>query len=177
MKNLRPEDVERSIKHDLSKGEESVMLSAAQAQTLLSRLDGYRKRINKNAAKFHKRMGMIQSELTEKKSLLSWARQRLDPTKKGTMISQIDVAETALLIEEIEKRRGRVAAMRLYYGDPFDDELDAETVGVLKAAIVDARKEEEKWRRYLVAAEEKRKANRGPLLAFTEEVWNKINGT
>jgi len=153
-------DVEKKLKEFLNSPEasEGLHLTRDELKTLYDRVVDYRQRIHKKQQQCDMRMAPIQSELADYRQSRQWARDRLDPEKKRTGYSYLDQIEIALLIEEIEKRRGHLVAQRLIWGQMVPEDLLIETIGVLTAAVDDARHEEQRWRRYLKEEQERRLA-------------------
>jgi len=162
-------DIELDIKNALAANPASgeITISVGVAKKLVERLKEYRQRINKNASKFHKRMGKLQSELYDLKTLHTWARKRLDPEGRGTDYSQFDKAIVAEHIKSIEEMRGKIIAQRMIWGRGPEPLIQQETIGALRAAISHARGEETKWRDYLKDSRQKLT----PLEALTRGVW------
>ncbi|MGD9728625.1 MAG: hypothetical protein AB7L09_01360 [Nitrospira sp.] len=156
----RISDVEKELKARLREvsGAELVA-SAEEVQQLLDRLDNYRQRIQERQKTHHVELSKLQIELNDHRRCIAWARERMDPENKGTHYSLMDIYEVAEHIKAIEKMRGKIVTSRLLYGAKADDICAEETIGVLKAAIADAKNEEARWRRYLAEAHAKEKAN------------------
>lgn len=146
-------DVEKDLKErikELKSGE--MAASASEVKLLLDRVADYRKKLHGHNHKQDARMSAIQRELADQRQLISWARKRLDPEGKGTGLSVLDTYEAAELVQELERRRGVIIAGRMLYGGPLEETYKEETIGVLTAAIDEARKSEERWRNYLKEA-------------------------
>jgi len=152
----RVSDIEKELKGRLRELDpEAMAASASVVQRLLDRLDDYRKRIQDRKHKWDAQMAPLLRELHEHRRTIDWARRRLDPEGKGTHFNVLVTYEVAELIKEIEKRRGRIVASRLLYGCRLEDSYAEETIGVLKAAIEEAKNEEARWRRLLIESREK----------------------
>jgi hypothetical protein len=148
-------DIELDLKNRLRESFGAApVVSAAEVQALLDRCDDYRKRLRERKHEHDKETAQLKSDLANYRQTLTWARQRLDPEEKKTGFSVLDTYEVSILIEEIEKRRGRVVAMRLLYGSPMDEAVAQETLGVLKHAIAEARADQARWRKYLADAKQ-----------------------
>lgn len=156
----RESDVERELKQRLKELKGGDMAASAdEVQQLLSRLVDYRKRMQENKHKWDQRVGPQLRELHSHRQAVGWALQRLDPEELGTNYSVMNMYETAELIKEVEKRRGKIVMSRMLYGCRLEDSYAQETIGVLKAAIQAAKDEQRRWRCYLENAIEKVKRN------------------
>lgn len=156
-------DIELDLKNRLRESSDDAPLAtAAEVRALLDRCNDYRDRLRKKQHEWDKETGRLKSEIADHRQTIAWARQRLDPEGKNTGYSVMDQYETALLISEIEKRRGRIVASRMLYGSPMDDGLAQETLGVLKHAIEEARSAEAQWRKYLAESYAKNKSATRP---------------
>lgn len=150
------EDIEKVMKRRLSECADGDMVATGtEVGLLMDRLAEYRKRLSQRAHRFDVQMAPLQRELADHRRTLAWARKRLDPESKGNHYSCLDSYEGTELLREIEKRRGHVIAMRLFYGKPMSPEIAEETLGVLKAAIEEAQREKDRWFKYLADARKK----------------------
>jgi hypothetical protein len=152
-------DIELDLKNRLREAnDDALVASAAEVRALLDRCNDYRERLRKKKHEWDVKAGALQSEIADHRQTLAWARKRLDPEGKNTGYSVLDQYETALLIGEIERRRGRIVASRMLYGSPMNEGLAQETLGALKHAIEEARSAEAQWRKYLAESYAKNRA-------------------
>lgn len=151
-------DIELELKQRLKevKGD-ALAASADEVRALLDRCDNYRKRLHDRKNEWDRQHAQLMSDLADHRNTLAWARRRLDPEGKGTCFSVMDTYEVGVLIAEIERRRGRIVADRLLYGQSMDETVAQETIGVLKSAIEVARAAEAQWRKYLADSHAKQK--------------------
>ena len=152
------DDIEKDLKLRLRElQDDDNAASAKEVRFLLERCKSYRDRLQERDRKHQNKLGPLRRELSDLRRLLSWARDRIDPEGKGLHYSQLDLAQTALLVKEIEQRRGKIVASRLLYGEAMSPDLAEETLGALQAAIAAAKKSRDQW--YDYRNEAMRKAN------------------
>lgn len=145
------DDIEKTLKDFINSPESpaGLHLSADEIRVMLDRLVTYRKRLHDRQHQHDLKIGKLRSELADLQQSIRWARERLDVEGCHTGFSRLDVIETSLLMKAIEERRGRIIAKRMFYGTPPSTEVAEETLGVLKAAIEEARREHDTWFGYL----------------------------
>ena len=142
--------IEKTLKHRLCELEDKdLAASKEEVQQLLDRLKELRDRTHTRQCKWDIQMAPLRAELGEHRRRVAWARRRLDPENKHTGFSVMDVWETAECVAAIEEKRGRIITSRLLYGSEVPDEVRAEKISVLEAAVRQAKREEAKWRSYL----------------------------
>lgn len=163
------DDIEKMLRRLLKEVEQDpqitrISLDEGEVREIMARFADYRARFAKNANKSFARTSLLQKEHCYMTRLLAAARSRLnDDLGNVGAASERDVSDTAVMIERIEKIRGRLVANRLLWGGrakPTPEDYAEETLVVLQAAIDEARASEKKWREHL--REHRKKYGYGP---------------
>lgn len=140
MNDEKEMDIEKKLKRRVKEldDDDIVEVSASDIQRILHRFSDYRQRFAAKSNKFDQRMAELMSKLANLEARRDRARDRL-MTGGPSGGSWLEVEETAELIEEIERRRGKIVANRMLYGRQAPEELAQETIGVLNAAVDEAK--------------------------------------
>ena len=139
-------DPEKFLNDAIKEGDGDVVITRENAELLKARLRNYRARISDCHVKYHRDIDPVSRKVKEHEQMIDAAVQRLDPEGHGfSGLTHNEVVEVGVLIEAVNKRRGKVVANRLLYGNQPSQVLVDEQLSVLRQAVKEVDKVKKIW--------------------------------